>query len=317
MTTDDRIQAVERFGFSRRQAAFLDAVLHHSGVCLPRQYATFGGVAYGHKINRFFERLVSRGFASVCPCLHNRALVYHVHHRPLYGCHRPISEPAPPARSGGLRHASADAPRRRAGGARGDLARRSAGQGRALHDRHRNPAREPASTRFPSRRSKRPPGCFPMPCRSASKRRTERCSSTRLHARPWWTSDRFSAATTPSWLRFRRGRSGSSSLRTRGPWRLPGRRSSTARSDRLSTSLTVPDAASNGGRSATATVISLPWLPRRLGRDSGLSRGNRRGQKAPHALNPPGSLLSANSGASQRAARTSGFTINNYWPCVL
>ena len=59
-------------------------MLHHSGVCLPRQYATFAGVAYGHKINRFFDRLVSRGFASVCPCLHNRALVYHVHHRPLY-----------------------------------------------------------------------------------------------------------------------------------------------------------------------------------------------------------------------------------------
>ena len=84
MTPDERIQAVEQFGFSRRQAAFLDAVLHHSGVCLPRQYAAFGSVAYGHKINRFFERLVNRGFASVCPCLHNRALLYHVHHRPLY-----------------------------------------------------------------------------------------------------------------------------------------------------------------------------------------------------------------------------------------
>ena len=85
MTPEQRIQAVEQFGFGRRQAAFLDAVLHHSGVCLPRQYATFAGIAYGHKTNRFFERLVDRGFASVCPCLHNRALVYHVHHRPLYG----------------------------------------------------------------------------------------------------------------------------------------------------------------------------------------------------------------------------------------
>jgi len=84
MTTEDRIQAVERLGFTRRQAAFLTMVMSHSGVCLPRQFATFAGVAYGHKVNRFFERLVSRGFASVCPCLHNRALVYHVHHRPLY-----------------------------------------------------------------------------------------------------------------------------------------------------------------------------------------------------------------------------------------
>jgi hypothetical protein len=85
MSPEERIDALSRFGFTPRQAAFLDAVLHHSGLCLPRQYATFAGIAYGHKINRFFERLVSRGFASVCPCLHNRALVYHVHHRPLYG----------------------------------------------------------------------------------------------------------------------------------------------------------------------------------------------------------------------------------------
>ncbi len=84
MSPEERIDALSRFGFTPRQAAFLDAVLHHSGVCLPRQYAAFGGVAYGHKINRFFERLVGRGFASVCPCLHNRALLYHVHHRPLY-----------------------------------------------------------------------------------------------------------------------------------------------------------------------------------------------------------------------------------------
>lgn len=90
MTPEERIDALSKFGFTARQAAFLHAVLHHSGVCLPRQYATFANVAYGHKINRFFERLVSRGFASVCPCLHNRALVYHVHHRPLYSA---IGEP--------------------------------------------------------------------------------------------------------------------------------------------------------------------------------------------------------------------------------
>ena len=84
MTTDDRIQAVERLGFTGRQAGFLEAVMTHSGVCLPRQYATFGGIAYGHKVNRFFERLVARGIASACPALHNRALVYHVQHRGLY-----------------------------------------------------------------------------------------------------------------------------------------------------------------------------------------------------------------------------------------
>jgi hypothetical protein len=84
MSPEERIDALSRFGFTPRQAAFLDTVLHHSGVCLPRQFAAFAGIAYGHKINRFFDRLVSRGFAAVCPCLHNRALVYHVRHRPLY-----------------------------------------------------------------------------------------------------------------------------------------------------------------------------------------------------------------------------------------
>jgi hypothetical protein len=84
MTAQERIDAVAAMGFRDRQARFLVAVMTHSGVCLPRQYVTLAGVAYGHRINRFFDRLVSCGFASVCPCLHNRALVYHVHHRPLY-----------------------------------------------------------------------------------------------------------------------------------------------------------------------------------------------------------------------------------------
>jgi hypothetical protein len=101
MTPDDRIQAVERLGFSRRQAGFLVAVMSHSGVCLPRQYATFADVAYGHRVNRFFERLAARGFASACPSLHNRALVYHVQHRGLFGAigepHSRLRRPVPAA----------------------------------------------------------------------------------------------------------------------------------------------------------------------------------------------------------------------------
>jgi hypothetical protein len=101
MTTDERTEAVERFGFSRRQAGFLVAAMTHSGVCLPRQYATFAGVAYGHKVTRFFERLVARGFASACPSLHNRGLVYHVRHRGLYAVigepHSPLRRPVPAA----------------------------------------------------------------------------------------------------------------------------------------------------------------------------------------------------------------------------
>jgi hypothetical protein len=90
MTRESRIESLCTLGFTARQAAFLVAVMTHSGVCLPRQFAAFAGVAYGHQVNRFFERLVARGVASACPSLHNRALVYHVQHRGLYGA---IGEP--------------------------------------------------------------------------------------------------------------------------------------------------------------------------------------------------------------------------------
>lgn len=87
---EDRVRAVTEFGFSDRQAAFLVTVMRHAGVCVPRQYARFAGTAYGQLVNAFFDKLVSDGFAMRCACLHNRARVYHVHHRPLY---RAIGEP--------------------------------------------------------------------------------------------------------------------------------------------------------------------------------------------------------------------------------
>jgi hypothetical protein len=75
--------------------------MSHSGVCLPRHYAAFAGIAYGHKVNRFFERLVGRGLASACPSLHNRGLVYHVQHRALYAVvgepHSRFRRPVPAA----------------------------------------------------------------------------------------------------------------------------------------------------------------------------------------------------------------------------
>ena len=90
LTADERVKAVAEFGFTERQARFLVTVMLHGGVCVPRQYATFAGIAYGHKVNRFFDKLVRRGFAIVCDCRHNRARLYHVHHTGLY---RAIGEP--------------------------------------------------------------------------------------------------------------------------------------------------------------------------------------------------------------------------------
>ncbi len=85
MKLEDRINAIAEFGFTDRQARFLDVVMLFGGLCVPRQYATFCGIAYGHIVSRFFDKLVQPGYAAVCDCLHNRAELYHVRHPKLYG----------------------------------------------------------------------------------------------------------------------------------------------------------------------------------------------------------------------------------------
>lgn len=84
MNAEDRVKAVSEFGFSERQAGFLVTVMQHAGVCVPRQYARFAGTAYGQLVNAFFDKLVHDGFAIRCDCVHNRARVYRLHHKPLY-----------------------------------------------------------------------------------------------------------------------------------------------------------------------------------------------------------------------------------------
>jgi hypothetical protein len=84
MTFNERAHAVSEFGFTTRQARFLVTVILHGGVCLPRQYARLAGTAYGHKVNVFFDKLVSLRYAVRCRCVHNRAAVYHVRHQLLY-----------------------------------------------------------------------------------------------------------------------------------------------------------------------------------------------------------------------------------------
>lgn len=85
LTNDQRVTAIAEFGFSERQARFLELVMRHAGVCVPRQYARFAGIANGcKKCNAFFDQLIRRGYAVACDCVHNRARLYHVRHRPLY-----------------------------------------------------------------------------------------------------------------------------------------------------------------------------------------------------------------------------------------
>jgi hypothetical protein len=96
MTTQERVQAVADYGFTERQARFLVLVMRHGGLCVKRQYAAFAGIAPGgEKCNAFFDKLVQRGYAVSSDCIHNRARLYHVHHKPLYhaigepeSCHR-------------------------------------------------------------------------------------------------------------------------------------------------------------------------------------------------------------------------------------
>src|SRR5580700_7941603 len=84
------VQSIASFGFTERQARFLVLVMRHAGICVPRQYAAFAGTAYGRRVNALFDRLVERGYATICGCLHNRARLYHVRHHALY---RAIGEP--------------------------------------------------------------------------------------------------------------------------------------------------------------------------------------------------------------------------------
>ena len=95
MMFEQRVQAVENFGFTERQARFLVMVMLNGGVCVPRQYAAFIGTAYGRNVNAFFDKLVGQGFAVECSCVHNRARVYQVRYQPLYEA---IGEPSSPNR---------------------------------------------------------------------------------------------------------------------------------------------------------------------------------------------------------------------------
>ncbi len=76
MSINDAVRAIATKGFTERQARFLVLVM--------RQYAAFAGIVFGQKTRRFFDKLVTRGYASTYDCSHNRARIFHVRHRALY-----------------------------------------------------------------------------------------------------------------------------------------------------------------------------------------------------------------------------------------
>ena len=81
----ERVQAIEAFGWSERQARFLLHVLVHSGVFLERQYHAFTGIAHGQKTHDFLRRLVDQGYATaMTPGRLHCGRLYHVRYKPLY-----------------------------------------------------------------------------------------------------------------------------------------------------------------------------------------------------------------------------------------
>lgn len=90
MTVEDRVAAVQRLGFTERQARFLTTVLRHGGVCVPRQFTTVAGIAFGQATRVFFARLVAEGWARSYACWLRGGTYVHVHHKALY---RAVGDP--------------------------------------------------------------------------------------------------------------------------------------------------------------------------------------------------------------------------------
>lgn len=84
MTWEERLRAVGKLGLTERQAGFLVMVMLHAGVCLGRQYCSYGRISYGQKMHDFFRLLLARGYATARACGNQNARLYHVHYKPLY-----------------------------------------------------------------------------------------------------------------------------------------------------------------------------------------------------------------------------------------
>lgn len=85
MTYEERVVAIAKLGkFTERQAGFLVHVMLHSGVCVARQYCAYARIVRGQKMVDFFNKLVSKRYATPYSCGHNKATLYHVHHIDLY-----------------------------------------------------------------------------------------------------------------------------------------------------------------------------------------------------------------------------------------
>ena len=199
MTTDERVQAVADYGFTERQARFLVLVMRHAGLCVKRQYAGFAGIANGgEKCNAFFDKLVSRGHAVAADCIHNRARLYHVHHRAALPRHRRARQPLPPAGTRAVGRRAADAARCGAHEPESRLAHHQTEKVAYLRARTRPSRRASADAATHDRRTS--PTSFLGRSRSASIRAGTWCCCTSrpcrgrmTSGRSWWGTRRCSA----------------------------------------------------------------------------------------------------------------------------
>lgn len=83
VTQESRLEALQRLGYSPREAGFLCLAGLHSGYFLRRQYARFLGRAVGGTTAALVDRLVANGHVKAMPLAHNAAL-YHLCARPFY-----------------------------------------------------------------------------------------------------------------------------------------------------------------------------------------------------------------------------------------
>jgi hypothetical protein len=83
MTYDERTGALERFGYTPRQARFLTIAALHSGYFLSRQYVAFTRRRHGMAAVGFIRRTLERGHAAVieAPMM---ARLYHLGSKPFY-----------------------------------------------------------------------------------------------------------------------------------------------------------------------------------------------------------------------------------------
>src|SRR5690606_23240456 len=89
MENEKRIQALQKFGYNEREAAFLVLAALHSGYFLGRQYADFLGQQRGRPDHFLCRKVLARKHGSVAVSL-DQTFVYHLSSRLLFSA---IGEP--------------------------------------------------------------------------------------------------------------------------------------------------------------------------------------------------------------------------------